>query len=157
MGQIISYIYNYASNSSFIEQKFIGPEYLDFEGLFMFFKVNRFYEDGFFEILINHNLYGKMENIIRCLRIYGLNPVRFPEFTKLLIKHNSEGFVKIQKDRGLLLLGSVYIPNENIRGEYIELKTLLPELIIKPIINEEKKDLEYIHTDQKDEYEHFNG
>lgn len=123
MGVIFSYCkYLYQKRRKNSQEK------LDFEGLKLFFYVTRYYHDGFFDILIKHNLYGKHEQVSRTLQVSNLSPEYTKEFIKLLVNYDGKGMVYVDKDRGLYLSGRIYVKPKNTNSnlsDYIELVNLL--------------------------------
>lgn len=123
-------------------------ETLDYEGLYIAFNVSRYYHDGYFEISFRHNLYGNYETISRCMKVSNLNKDIIKEYIKLLISYDSKGLLFVEKDRGYLLIGRIYVKvktENNIDGKYTELTNLVNK---NNKINKDNNDIknERIHT-----------
>jgi hypothetical protein len=120
-----------------------SSEKLDFEGLKLFFYVNRYYHDGFFDILIKHNLYGNHEQVTRTLQVSNLNSENTNQFIKLLLSYEGKGIVHVDKDRGLYLSGKVFVKNKDSNpnnGNYVELVSLINKTEPTTTINTEEKE-----------------
>lgn len=134
MGVILSFLKHIFSTCSHTKMQ----ETLDYEGLYISFNVTRYYNDGYFEITFRHNLYGKHEIISRCMKVSNLNKEIIKEYIKLLISHDSKGLLFVEKDRGQLLIGRLYVKRkkennkenelnntQSIDDKYIELTNLI--------------------------------
>lgn len=135
MGSILTFLKHLFSTCSHTKMQ----ETLDYEGLYISFNITRYYNDGYFEITFSHNLYGKHEIISRCMKISNLNKEFIKEYIKLLISHDSKGLLFVEKDRGYLLIGKLYVKvkKHNIDNKidnYVELTKLVKDKDINDVV-----------------------